>query len=131
MINAVHHSESGWGYIAYRDRMRSNLVANRAFSSQGTELNGSSAVHAFNEYTTCSRPLCAAMSERGISAGSASCSSPSDAPFSVALTVTVSFAAIALTGENRRNAARSATSVGIVRAALPRGLMVWLCANST
>ncbi|AMB60152.1 hypothetical protein AWU67_16235 [Microterricola viridarii] len=40
VLNAVHHSESGWGYIAYRDRMRSNLVANRAFSPAGTEANG-------------------------------------------------------------------------------------------
>ncbi|SDR98514.1 M66 family metalloprotease [Microterricola viridarii] len=40
VINAVHHSESGWGYIAYRDRMRSNLAAHQAFSTQGTGVNG-------------------------------------------------------------------------------------------
>ena len=39
VINASHHSESGWGYIAYRDRMRSNLSANTAFTAAGFDLS--------------------------------------------------------------------------------------------
>ena len=39
VINASHHSESGWGYIAYRDRMRSNLSANTDFTAQGFDLS--------------------------------------------------------------------------------------------
>lgn len=40
VINATHHSESGWGYIAYRDRMRSNLVNNQAFVPGGIDVAG-------------------------------------------------------------------------------------------
>ena len=39
VINASHHSESGWGYIAYRDRMRSNLSSNTAFTAAGFDLS--------------------------------------------------------------------------------------------
>ncbi|WP_312182546.1 M66 family metalloprotease [Arthrobacter sp.] len=39
VINASHHSESGWGYIAYRDRMRSNLSSNTDFTAEGFDLN--------------------------------------------------------------------------------------------
>ncbi|MBD7994248.1 hypothetical protein H9639_02925 [Arthrobacter sp. Sa2CUA1] len=39
VINASHHSESGWGYIAYRDRMRSNLSADTAFTAAGFDLS--------------------------------------------------------------------------------------------
>ncbi|MET4059150.1 hypothetical protein ABIB35_000681 [Arthrobacter sp. UYP6] len=39
VINASHHSESGWGYIAYRDRMRSNLSSNTAFTAAGFNLS--------------------------------------------------------------------------------------------
>lgn len=39
VINASHHSESGWGYIAYRDRMRSNLSSNTAFTAEGFDLS--------------------------------------------------------------------------------------------
>ncbi|MEF3404587.1 M66 family metalloprotease [Agromyces sp. CCNWLW203] len=40
VINATHHSESGWGYIDYRNRMRSNLWSNRAFDPAGTDVSG-------------------------------------------------------------------------------------------
>lgn len=40
VINATHHSESGWGYIAYRDRMRSNLWNDRAFTPEGVDVSG-------------------------------------------------------------------------------------------
>ena len=39
VINASHHSESGWGYIAYRDRMRSNLAGDSAFLPGGFTVN--------------------------------------------------------------------------------------------
>ena len=38
VINASQHSESGWGYIAYRDRMRSNLAGGSAFTPAGFEV---------------------------------------------------------------------------------------------
>jgi hypothetical protein len=38
-INSSHHSESGWGYIAYRDRMRTNL-ADGSFKPDGVDVNG-------------------------------------------------------------------------------------------
>ena len=40
VVNATHHSESGWGYIAYRDRMRSNLWNDRAFTPEGVDVAG-------------------------------------------------------------------------------------------
>ncbi|GGE81859.1 M66 family metalloprotease [Mycetocola zhadangensis] len=36
---ASHHADSGWGYIAYRDRMRSNLVADSGFDPNGLDLS--------------------------------------------------------------------------------------------
>lgn len=47
VINAVHHSESGWGYIAYRDRMRANIASHQAFSEQGTGVNDAYLVQNF------------------------------------------------------------------------------------
>lgn len=38
VINASHHSESGWGYIAYRDRMRTNLAGDSAFLPGGFDV---------------------------------------------------------------------------------------------
>lgn len=38
VINASHHSESGWGYIAYRDRMRSNLAGDSTFLPGGFDV---------------------------------------------------------------------------------------------
>ncbi|WP_139185673.1 M66 family metalloprotease [Sanguibacter gelidistatuariae] len=40
VINATQNSESGWGYIAYRDRMRSNLAGGSAFLPAGFDVNG-------------------------------------------------------------------------------------------
>ncbi|GAA3895729.1 M66 family metalloprotease [Leifsonia kafniensis] len=39
VINATQNSESGWGYIAYRDRMRSNLAGGNAFLPGGFTVN--------------------------------------------------------------------------------------------
>lgn len=39
VINAVHHSESGWGWIAYRNRMRSSLLL-RDFNPAGLNIDG-------------------------------------------------------------------------------------------
>ena len=38
VINATHHSDSGWGYIAYRDRMRSNLAGGSTFLPGGFDV---------------------------------------------------------------------------------------------
>lgn len=40
LIRAVHHADSGWGYIAYRNRMRGNLIWNEPFSAAGTDVDG-------------------------------------------------------------------------------------------
>ncbi|KRA37834.1 MULTISPECIES: M66 family metalloprotease [unclassified Nocardioides] len=39
VINAVHHSESGWGWIAYRNRMRSNFML-KDFKPEGYNIDG-------------------------------------------------------------------------------------------
>lgn len=39
VINAVHHSESGWGWIGYRNRMRSNLLLS-AYNPDNFNIDG-------------------------------------------------------------------------------------------
>lgn len=38
-INATHHSESGWGWNAYRDAMRPNITTG-GYSASGVDING-------------------------------------------------------------------------------------------
>jgi len=40
--NPVHHADSGWGYIGWRQRLRGNLKWNSAFDPRGTDNSGSS-----------------------------------------------------------------------------------------
>ncbi|MDN3578409.1 M66 family metalloprotease [Chitinimonas viridis] len=40
LMHASHHSESGWGYIAYRDRMRANLHWGWAYGDGKSDING-------------------------------------------------------------------------------------------
>jgi len=46
--NPVHHADSGWGYIASRQRMRGNLAWGEAFNPAGTQKYGGTFSGSFN-----------------------------------------------------------------------------------